>query len=310
MVGTWSKIAMCLTGGSLVSAMGENEVISREARALGERNVVALVLDKEKCALISSALDDCKIAACRDEDKNPIKNRKHDEIPEGAICRIKCRSVKSQRCKCCAQGFEIGKDCPDEHDEDNCNLQEDNRALYEGPGAELFPARTWRDCYEECMDRGMDCHAASYVRLRFNSMCWIFNEVTTRYAEDVEEVEEDYQDPFGSSFGMGFDTRSFMKPKKAKKKSKQIEQRPLLDIPEVMLPEDAVPAVSMNPNMLGDFVNGGLAQPGLDGRSLGFRNPHMAGGISIAKGDARAPGNGYEDDEEPEMMSWHRRCQT
>lgn len=31
---------MCLTGGSLVSAMGENEVISREARALGERNVV------------------------------------------------------------------------------------------------------------------------------------------------------------------------------------------------------------------------------------------------------------------------------
>lgn len=132
----------------------------------------------------------------------------------------------------------------------------------------------------------------------------------TRYAEDVEEVEEDYQDPFGSSFGMGFDTRSFMKPKKAKKKSKQIEQRPLLDIPEVMLPEDAVPAVSMNPNMLGDFVNGGLAQPGLDGRSLGFRNPHMAGGISIAKGDARAPGNGYEDDEEPEMMSWHRRCQT
>ena len=31
---------MCLTGGSLVSAMGENEVISRETRALGERNVV------------------------------------------------------------------------------------------------------------------------------------------------------------------------------------------------------------------------------------------------------------------------------
>ena len=108
---------------------------------------------------------------------------------------------------------------------------------------------------------------------------------------------------------MGFDTRSFMKPKKAKKKSKkQIEQRPLLDIPEVMLPEDVAP--SMNPNMLGDFVNGGLAQPGVDGRSLGFRNPHMAGGISIAKGDARAPGNGYDDDEEPEMMSWHRRCQT
>lgn len=47
--------------------------------------------------------------------------------------------------------IKIGKDCPDEHDEDNCNLQEDNRALYEGPGAELFPARTWRDCYEECM---------------------------------------------------------------------------------------------------------------------------------------------------------------
>ena len=101
-----------------------------------------------------------------------------------------------------------------------------------------------------------------------------------------------------------------MKPKKAKKKSKKIEQRPLLDIPEVMLPEDALPDVSMNPNMLGDFVNGGLAQNGVDGRSLGFRNPHMAGGISIAKGDARAPGNGYEDDDEPEMMSWHRRCQT
>jgi hypothetical protein len=288
--------------------MGENEVLSRESRALGERNVVALVLDKEKCALISSALDDCKIAACRDEDKNPIKNRKHDEIPEGAICRIKCRSVKSQRCKCCAQGFEIGKDCPTDDDEDNCNLQEDNRALYEGPGAELFPAMTWRDCYEECMDRGMDCHASSYVRLRFNSMCWIFNEVTTRYAEDVEEEAEEYEDPFGSAFGMGFDTRSFMKPKKAKKKSKQIEQRPLLDIPDVMLPAShaanhhpAAP-VSMNPNMLGDLM--------VDGRSLGFRNPHKAGGITIAKGDARAPGNGDEDDEEPEMMSWHRRCQT
>lgn len=300
---------MCFaTGGSLVSAIGENEVISRESRALGERNVVALVLDKQKCALISSALDDCKIAACRDEDKNPIKNRKHDEIPEGAICRIKCRSVKSQRCKCCAQGFEIGKDCPSDDDEDNCNLQEDDRALYEGPGAELFPAMTWRDCYDECMDRGMDCHAASYVRLRFNSMCWIFNEVTTRYAEDVEEEAEEYEDPFGSAFGMGFDTRSFMKPKKAKKKSKQIEQRPLLDIPDVMLPEtlaanhhSAAP-VSMNPNMLGDLM--------VDGRSLGFRNPHKAGGITIAKGDARAPGNGDEDDEEPEMMSWHRRCQT
>ena len=100
---------------------------------------------------------------------------------------------------------------------------------------------------------------------------------------------------------MGFDTRSFaMKPKKAKRKSKQIEQRPLLDIPEVMLPEDGInvaPAdTSINPNMLGDFVNGALANQnaGLDGRSLGFRNPHLSHGISIAKGDARAPGNGSD----------------
>lgn len=70
---------------------------------------LALVLSKEKCALISSALDDCKIAACRDEDKTPIRGKgAKSDIPEGAICRIKCRSVKSQRCICCANGFEVG----------------------------------------------------------------------------------------------------------------------------------------------------------------------------------------------------------
>ena len=69
-----------------------------------------MVLDTEKCALIASALDDCKIAACRDEDKNPIRGAKANpefEIPKGAICRIKCRQVKSQRCKCCEQGFAV-----------------------------------------------------------------------------------------------------------------------------------------------------------------------------------------------------------
>jgi hypothetical protein len=113
MLGKWKNLALCyFAAGNSIYETSENTFLSniRERRAFGERNVVALVLDKDRCALISSALDDCKIAACRDEDKNPIRGPKTDpsfQIPQGAICRIKCRQVKSQRCKCCEQGFAV-----------------------------------------------------------------------------------------------------------------------------------------------------------------------------------------------------------
>ena len=274
-----------------------NHVTNREKRAIGERNVVALVLSKERCALISTALDDCKIAACRDEDRNPIKKKHHvgGEIPEGAICRVKCKSVKSQRCICCANGFEIGRECPRPEDDDSCNLKEDNRALYEGPAAQLFPAFSWRDCYTECNNRGMSCRAASYVKLRFNSMCWIFSEVTTRYADDVDTA--------GPGFGAGntFQTRSLIKPggkKGGKKKKNGIDQRPLLDIPDVMLPAGQTNLLSKS------------KEPGELSRSLGFRNPsfHSPQKVSIAKGDARGPEHMIGKTDEPEMMSWHRAC--
>jgi len=284
---------LTLATGALASNDFLDRVLSREKRALGERNVVALVLSKEKCALISSALDDCKIAACRDDDRNPIKNKgekSSQEIPEGAICRIKCRSVKSQRCICCANGFEIGRECPE--DTQSCTLQEDKRALYEGPGAELFAAQSWRHCYQECNNRGMNCRAASFVKLRFNSMCWIFNEVTTRYADDVSSQPD--RGPGGFGAGNMFQTRSFGAPKRKGGKF-QIEQRPIDDL----MPDYILPANPSNPF-------------GLSGRSfgLGFRNPHQAPqSIAIAKGDARAPENsGGSDDSDPEMISWQRRC--
>jgi len=266
----------------------------REKRALGERNVVALVLSKEKCALISSALDDCKIAACRDEERRPIKSKGqvNAAIPEGAICRVKCRSVKSQRCICCANGFEIGRECPE--DAKSCALQEDQRALYEGPGAELFAAQSWRHCYEECNNRGMNCRAASFVKLRFNSMCWIFNEVTTRYADDVNNNVNQRPGGFGS--GNMFNTRSLQKKTKSKGRF-GYEQRPIDD----MMPDYILPALPATPL-------------GVNSRSfgMGFRNPYQApqAQISIAKGDARAPeANGLSREEnEPEMISWHREC--
>jgi len=97
-----------------------------------------------------------------------------------------------------------------------------------------------------------------------------------------------------NAFGGGlFNTRSFAKqPVKKTKKVKPIEQKPLLEIPDVMLPDKESVSVF--------------------GRSLGFRNPHKQTGISIAKGDARAPEGNFGDaedaEDEPEMMSWHRQC--
>lgn len=287
---------LTLASGALAStSVTENTFLNRvyrEKRALGERNVVALVLSKEKCALISSAMDDCKIAACRDDDRRPIKTKgqRAVPIPEGAICRVKCRSVKSQRCICCANGFEIGRECPE--DVKSCTLQEDKRALYEGPGAELFAAQSWRHCYEECNNRGMNCRAASFVKLRFNSMCWIFNEVTTRYADDVAAHQ-----PSGFGVNNLFNTRSLSKPKR---KKFAIEQRPIDD----MMPDYILPALPSNP-------------VGLNSRSFGlggsFRNPYQSNKdqISIAKGDARDPSasaNGKRENE-PEMISWHRHCE-
>jgi len=159
-----------------------------------------LVLSKEKCALISSAMDDCKIASCKDDDRNRVTLE--GEIPFGAICRIKCRSVKATRCRCCKAGFEIGKKCPEDDELDGCGLEVDNFALYEGPDANLVPALDWRGCYQECLNRGMNCHAASFVKLRFNSMCWIFNEVTTRYGDEQDSSKDTFGGPTRELFGL------------------------------------------------------------------------------------------------------------
>ena len=43
-------------------------------------------------------------------------------------------------------------------------------------------------------------------------------------------------------------------------------------------------------------------------RSMPFRGPSHQGAISIAKGDARAPDQLQADDDEPEVISWHRNC--
>lgn len=250
---------------------------SREKRALGERNIMELVLSKEKCGLVSSALDDCKIASCKDDDRKKVDNK--GAIPFGAICRIKCRSVKATRCRCCNAGFEIGKKCPEANDPDSCNLKMDENALYEGPRAELYPASDWRDCYEQCVKRGMNCHAASYVKLRFNSMCWIFNSVTTRYGDEQQQDPSSFGGPTRELFGLRSGSR---------KNGPTIQQKPIMELPAEMQP--VTPSISRS--------------------GTGFRQPFQSSAandaIGIAKGDAVASDVNYLG--EPVMRSWFRTC--
>jgi hypothetical protein len=234
-----------------------------------------LVLSKEKCGLVASALDDCKIASCKDDDRKRVDNK--SDIPLGAICRIKCRSVKATRCRCCNAGFNIGKKCPEADDPDNCNLKMDENALYEGPNADLYPASDWRACYQQCVKRGMNCHAASYVKLRFNSMCWIFKKVTTRYGDEQQE-----------SNSFGGPTRELFGLRSGRKDGNGIQNKPIIALPAEMRPE--TPTISRS--------------------GTGFRQPFQSSAandvVGIAKGDAVPTGTNYLG--EPVMRSWFRTC--
>lgn len=259
--------------------------LSRQKRALGERNIMELVLSSERCGLVSSAMDDCKIASCKDDDRRKVNQ--NGQIPIGAICRIKCRSVKATRCRCCQAGFEIGKRCPEAGDEDSCELAVDENALYEGPNADLYPATDWRACYQECIDRGMDCHAASYVKLRFNSMCWIFNEITTRYGDDKPEQSDTFGGPTRELFGL----RSGTHIGDSNSKKPPVITKPIINLPNEMQPIVITPV-------------------GRSG-STPFRQPLFGStatndATGIAKGDAAPQGANYVG--EPIMRSWFREC--
>jgi len=252
---------------------------SRQTRALDRENFMESLLSKDKCGLVAAALDDCKIASCKDDDRNKVDT---EEIPVGAICRVKCRSLKATRCRCCAAGFEIGKKCPEDEDEDSCELMVDESAIYEGPNAELFPAMDWQQCYQACVDRGMECVAASYVKLRFNSMCWVFNEITTRYADE----EEEQTNSFGGPTRELFMVRSLQKGKKSKKsKVNTVTTKP-------------VSALNLDLNQSSGAV-GPLTRSGGRMGDPSKINP-------IAKGDAAKSGLTLNAD--PVMRSWSRPC--
>lgn len=282
----------------------------RSKRALGERNIMELVLSKEYCGLIESALDDCKIASCKDDDRNKVTP--NGEIPVGAICRIKCRSVKATRCRCCKAGFEIGKKCPEAGDEDSCELEMDENALYEGPDAKLYNANDWRECYQECLSRGMNCHAASYVKLRFNSMCWIFNQVTTRYGEEPEE-DRALTGPTRELSGLS----SMVGVRSGRKNKSQFHQKKLF-LPMDMRPIDhkslLESEIAQEANTAAqdeeDFANMlGLAERsgGLPFRKPAFGGPSGSEKVEIAKGDA-ITGFSAAARDEPVMRSWYRKC--
>lgn len=245
-----------------------------------------MVLSKQKCALIESALDDCKIASCKDEERKKVNSAaiSNDAIPSGAICRIKCRSVKATRCRCCKAGFVIGKKCPEAGEADSCDLEVDENALYEGPRADLYPAKDWRDCYQACIDRGMNCQAASYVKLRFNSMCWVFNSVTTRYGSENEDERDTFGGPTRELFGLRSGKR---------KNIHTVQNKPLFDLPVEMQPEESID--------VDQFSRSG---------TTGFRQPFASSAandqVGIAKGDAVATGANYVG--EPVMRSWYRKC--
>lgn len=261
-----------------------------------------LVLSKEKCALISSAMDDCKIASCKDDDRNRVTLE--GEIPFGAICRIKCRSVKATRCRCCKAGFEIGKKCPEDDELDGCGLEVDNFALYEGPDANLVPALDWRGCYQECLNRGMNCHAASFVKLRFNSMCWIFNEVTTRYGDEQDPSKDTFGGPTRELFGLrnGKIGRSG-----GGRKVPPVQNKPLFELPVEMRP---VGPVASNTNLPADDGQVTLtARSGLPGFRQPSFGPNEGPGVSIAKGAAVNPNSGTKE-VSPVMISWYRKCQV
>ena len=66
-----------------------------------------MVLSDEYCGLIEEKIaDNCRIASCKNDERVHLTD--HETfIPEGAICRLKCKGAKATRCRCCSSGFAV-----------------------------------------------------------------------------------------------------------------------------------------------------------------------------------------------------------
>lgn len=215
-------------------------------RPASREDFIGSILSNENCGLIDKFADDCRIASCKDEDRNRINFNDSEDIEVGTICRIKCRQVKATRCRCCKEGFIIAKKCPEDGDDDSCDLTADEGALYEGPNAVILTDIEAVECQQRCFESGIeDCIAASYIKLRFNSVCWLFNDVSTRYGDEVKDRDMPQNRPATGPasreiFG-GPDFRSGRTQTKNKRKNKTVKAKPVqnkrvLDIPSYMMP--------------------------------------------------------------------------
>jgi len=215
-------------------------------RPASREDFIGSILSNENCGLIDKFADDCRIASCKDEDRNRINFDDSSDIEVGTICRIKCRQVKATRCRCCKEGFMIAKRCPEDGDDDSCDLTADEGALYEGPNAIILTDIEATECQQRCFESGIEkCIAASYIKLRFNSVCWLFNDVSTRYGDEVKDRDMPQNRPVSGPasreiFG-GPDFRSVRTQTNKKRKNKSIKAKPVqnkrvLDIPSYMMP--------------------------------------------------------------------------
>ncbi|CAG5112639.1 Oidioi.mRNA.OKI2018_I69.chr2.g6831.t1.cds [Oikopleura dioica] len=216
-------------------------------RPVSRDDFIGSILSTESCGVIDKFADDCRIASCKDEDRNRINFSDSDDIEVGAICRIKCRQVKATRCRCCKEGFIIAKKCPEDGDEDSCELTADVGALYEGPDAVILTDIEAEDCQQRCLDSGIEeCIAASYIKLRFNSVCWLFHDVSTRYGDEIRDRDmPQNRVPIGNSgpgsreiFGPDFRSGRTQNKKRNKKalKPKPVQKKGVLEIPSYMMP--------------------------------------------------------------------------
>ena len=157
---------------SPVNQATKEDFINRPA---SREDFIGSILSNENCGLIDKFADDCRIASCKDEDRNRINFENSDDIEVGTICRIKCRQVKATRCRCCKEGFivsgsqlflkkkcynptpdpnlnpKIAKKCPEDGDDDSCDLTADKGALYEGPNAVILTDIEADECQQRCL---------------------------------------------------------------------------------------------------------------------------------------------------------------
>jgi hypothetical protein len=87
---------------SPVSQTTKDDFMNRPA---SREDFIGSILSNENCGLIDQFADDCRIASCKDEDRNRINFNDSEDIEVGTICRIKCRQIKATRCRCCKEGF-------------------------------------------------------------------------------------------------------------------------------------------------------------------------------------------------------------